>query len=130
MVINTLQFQIAGNMPFEVKVIRCEIPTEGRLLRRLDTNFIKGLKLRMHSDPVAPGTPPLALHYRDISKKEDFLKHLAGQYTYEVLGGMHTIAARKELLEEEPGAYVCSPDMHIDSHTYTVHTYVKYTYST
>ena len=59
----------------------------------------------MRSDPVAPGTPPLALHCIDVSKKEDFLEHLAGQYTYEVLGGMHTVAARKELLEEVPGIF-------------------------
>ena len=69
------------------------------------TLLIKGLKVCMCSDPVAPGTPPLPLHCIDVSKKEDFLEHLAGQYTYEVLGGMHTVAARKELLEEVTGIF-------------------------
>ena len=76
----------------------------------------------MRSDPAAPGIPPLALHCIDVSNKEDFLDHLAGQYSYEILGGMHTVAARKELLEELPGIFC----RHMDStHTYTC-TYLRF----
>ena len=96
---------ISGSTPFEIKVLSCEVPKEERLLRKLDNNFVKGLKNRMRCDPAAPGIPPLALHCKDVEKKEDFLIHLVNQYQYEVLGGTHTIAARKELLEEMPGTY-------------------------
>ena len=107
----------AANTPFDIKVLCCCVPKEERLLRKLDTNFVKGLKARMRADPVAPGIPPLALHCIDVSKKEDFLEHLAGQYAYEVLGGMHTVVARKELLEEVPGIY-CQYTVTIHTHMY------------
>ena len=89
----------------------------GEVSEELDTNFVKGLKAHMRADPVAPGIPPLALHCIDVSKKEDFLEHLAGQYLYEVLGGMHTVAARKELLEEVAGSY-CQYTVTIHTHMY------------
>ena len=63
----------------------------------------------MKEDPIAPGVPPLALHCIDVPKKVDFLPHLANQYSYEVLGGLHTVTARKELLKEIPGI-----DFHLD----------------
>ena len=92
----------------QIKVSACKMPSPERLLRKLDGTFVKGLKARMKADPVAPGIPPLALQCTDIARKEDFLPHLANQYSYEVLGGLHTISARKELLEEMPGTYVLS----------------------
>ena len=52
----------------------------------------------MQSDPIAPGIAPFAL----LRKKGDFLPHLANQYRYEVLGGLYTIAAKKELLHDMP----------------------------
>ena len=71
----------------------------------------------MRSDPVAPGIPPLALHCIDVFNKEEFLDHLAGQYSYKILGSMHTVAARKELLEELRSSFF----RHLDStHTRTL----------
>ena len=110
-----------GNLPIEVKVTACKEPKPERLLRKLDTNFVKGLKARMKADPIAPGIPPVALHCVDIPKKTDFLKHLANQYSYEVLGGLHTIAARKELMEEIPGMlrnYSPLPESEFHLYTY------------
>ena len=36
-------------------------------------------------------------------KKEDFIEHLAGEYSYEVLGGLHTLLAKQELNKDRPG---------------------------
>ena len=60
----------------------------------------------MIEDPAAPGIPPLALLCTDVAAKNSFLPHLKDQYKYEVLGGLHTVTARKELLEEIPGTIV------------------------
>ena len=59
----------------------------------------------MKADPIAPGIPLLALQLTDCreSKQEDFKAHLAGQYQYEVLGGLHSLMARQELVREAPG---------------------------
>ena len=88
----------------------CHTPKPQRLLRKVDNDFVRALKSRMKADPIAPGIPPLALLLTDsrVSKQEDFKPHLAGQYQYEVLGGLHSVMARQELVHEAPGMYVCN----------------------
>ena len=36
-------------------------------------------------------------------EKEDFIEHLAGEYSYEVFGGLHTLLAKQELNKDQPG---------------------------
>ena len=72
-----------------------------RLIRQLDTTFLKNLKYRIQEDPSGPGVPPVAVLCIDISK-EDFAERLKDSYRYEVLGGQHTVAAKAELLKENP----------------------------
>ena len=36
-------------------------------------------------------------------KKEDFIEHLAGEYSYEVLGGLHILLTKQELSKDRPG---------------------------
>jgi hypothetical protein len=97
-----------GNTPIEIKITNCQEPTYERLLRKLDGRFLRALKERMKADPIAPGIPPLALHCISVSTKSDFLPHLVNQYKFEVLGGLHSITAKKELLEEMPGHSIYS----------------------
>ena len=82
----------------QIKVSACKLPSPERLLRKLDGTFVKGLKARMKADLIAPGIPPLALQCTDIARKEDFLPHLANQYSYEVQGGLHTISTKKRVI--------------------------------
>ena len=96
-------YVFAGNTPIEIKITNCQEPTYERLLRKLDGRLLRALKERMKADPIAPGIPPLALHCISVSTKSDFLPHLVNQYKFEVLGGLHSITAKKELLEEMPG---------------------------
>ena len=59
----------------------------------------------MLEDPAAPGIPPLALLCTTVPQAPLFVENLKDQYSYEVLGGLHTVTARKELLDEMPGKY-------------------------
>ena len=74
-----------------------------RLIRQLDTTFVKHLKSRIQEDPSGPGVPPVAVLCIDVSK-EDFVERLKDSYCYEVLGGQHTVAAKTELLKENPNS--------------------------
>ena len=51
---------------------------------------------------MGPGVAPLALLWKPSTPEQEFKEHLIDQYKFEVLGGAHTIAARKELLVEAP----------------------------
>lgn len=53
----------------------------------------------------ALGTPPIAALCKDthIKGPEDFILAHQQVYKYEVLGGLHGVTARQELLEEDPG---------------------------
>ena len=42
-------------------------------------------------------------YFESNKKKEDFIKHLVGEYSYEVLGGLHTLLAKQELNKDQPG---------------------------
>ena len=92
-----------GSIPILVKVSNCNNPILSRQLRKVDPTFVNVLKKRMLDDPTALGIPPLALLCTDVSQKASFLMHLKDQYRYEVLGGLHTVTARQELLDELPG---------------------------
>jgi hypothetical protein len=97
--------RVATPTPIEIPVNQCREPTSARLLRKVDHRFVEELKRRMLEDPSAPGVSPLALlcykNKKEVSKKE-FLIHLVGEYTYKVLGGLHTLVAKKELHNEKP----------------------------
>jgi len=70
-----------------------------RLIRQLDTTFVKALKKRIQEDPSGPGVPPVAVLCINTSK-EDFVERLKDSYRYEILGGQHTVAAKSELFKE------------------------------
>ena len=72
-----------------------------RLIRELDTTFVKHLRHRIQEDPSGPGVSPVAVLCIDVSK-EDFAERLKDSYRYEVLGGQHTVAAKTELFNENP----------------------------
>jgi hypothetical protein len=94
-----------GLTPLAVKTEKCFCPEPARQLRQIDPFFIKGLKKRMMSDPSAPGTSAIALLCKSkfITTGSLFKETLRNQYEYEVLGGLHTILAKKELMVEDPG---------------------------
>ena len=83
----------------------CHTPKPQRLLRKVDNDFVRALKSRVKAGLIAPGIPPLVLLLTDsrVSKQEDFKPHLAGQYQYEVLGRLHSVMVRQELVREAPG---------------------------
>ena len=59
----------------------------------------------MIEDAAAPGVPPIAVLYSDVQQIGQFRPHLKNQYHYEVLGGLHTVTAKQQLLEEVPGGH-------------------------
>ncbi len=78
-------------------------PRESRLLREADPTFVRNLKLKMTQDPSAPGATPMAVLCKDVEVITEFhLKH-KNVYKYEVLGGLHTLIAKNQLMEEYPG---------------------------
>ena len=85
-----------------------EAPPLQRLLRRVDECFVESLKLKLQEDPTGPGVPPLALLCKEEKDKTKFRADLSGQYKFEVLGGLHSVEARKHLVEEYPGEGISS----------------------
>lgn len=77
-------------------------PAQSRLLRKVDSVFVEGLKMRLKEDPSGPGVPPLAIACKDVGKKEVFQHRHKDVYNYEVLGGLHGAKARQALLTEHP----------------------------
>ena len=53
-------------------------------------------------DPSAPGATPMAVLCRDLTKTEQFNEKFLNVYKYEVLGGLHTLKAKHQLIEEYP----------------------------
>ena len=93
---------------FNLPVINLIQPQSNlRLIRQLDSTFVKHLKHRMEEDPSGPGVSPVAVLCVDVSK-EDFAERLKDPYRYEVLGGQHTVAAKTELLKENPKSVLFS----------------------
>lgn len=56
----------------------------------------------MTHDPVAPGATPMAVLCKDIEDGAEFNEKYKNVYKYEVLGGVHTFMAKKQLIEEDP----------------------------
>ena len=59
-------------------------------------------ELRIHMMIIAvidvTGTPPIAVLYKDIKDTGDFNPMHEKVYKYEVLGGLHGVTARQELI--------------------------------
>lgn len=72
-----------------------------RLIRKLDVTFVNNLKKRIQDNPSGPGVPPIAVLCINV-EKENFAERYKDSYRYEVLGGQHTVAAKTELLRENP----------------------------
>ena len=92
-----------------IKVATCNAPVNvARQLRQIDEHFVKTLKKHMIHDPAAPGVSPLALLCVDVQDVAHYKLHLKNQYSYEVLGGLHSITAKKQLMDEMPGLFSSS----------------------
>lgn len=83
----------------------CQPPREARLLREADETFIRQLKQKMLDDPSAPGATSMAVLCKDIEKSEDFSLKYKDVYRYEVLGGLHSLVAKTQLLAEHNNPY-------------------------
>ena len=87
----------------DIAVSNLHEPPTSRLLRKIDSVFVEGLKQRLKNDPAAPGIPPFAVMCKNIRKVEEFNERHKDVYQYEVLGGLHGAKARQALLLEQPG---------------------------
>ena len=87
---------------FEIPVSQLLVPPrESRLLRGQDNIFVEKLKEKMILDPSAPGATPMAVLCKDVNI-DLFNEKFLNVYKYEVLGGLHSLVAKNELLEEYP----------------------------
>lgn len=77
-------------------------PKQSRLLREADPTFLSNLKQRMVGDPAAPGACPMAVLCKDMEEPEGFNAKHKNVYTYEVLGGLHSLIAKTQLSMEHP----------------------------
>ena len=77
-------------------------PRVSRLLQEADPTFVANLKAKMISDPSAPGSTLMAVLCKDIETVSDFNHKYKNVYKYEVLGGLHTLMAKQQLLQEYP----------------------------
>lgn len=77
-------------------------PANTRLIRSLDTTFVKKLKQKITKDPSGPGVAPVAVLCTNVQDIGQFQQRLKDVYKYEVLGGQHTSTARMELHQEHP----------------------------
>lgn len=103
----------------ELPIANISKPPKGsRLLREPDNIFIMELKKRMIKDPSAPGAAPMAVLCKDINSVDTFeMKHknvyryvhtnctlsvciIFFLFSYEVLGGLHTLLAKSQLVGE------------------------------
>lgn len=75
-------------------------PRESRLLRQADPTFVQNLKQKMLTDPSAPGATPMAVMCKDVEVVSDYNVKYKNVYKYEVLGGLHTLIAKTQLMEE------------------------------
>ena len=73
-------------------------PRESRLLRKADPTFVQNLKQKMLADPAAPGATPMAVLCIDVEVATDFNVKYKSVYKYEVLGGLHTLVAKTQLM--------------------------------
>lgn len=73
-----------------------------RLIRSLDTQFLKQLKKKIAKDPSGPGVPPIAVLCTNMQDVAQYKERYKNVYKYEVLGGQHTSMAKAELFREHP----------------------------
>ena len=90
----------------------------------MDTVFVEHLKQKLKKDPTAPGVykhfdmlgavsiiihylaigaPPLAVLCVGVKSPSEYQHKYTDVYKYEVLGGLHSITARKDILNDSPG---------------------------
>lgn len=86
----------------EIPITQLSAPKRSRLLREGDTTFISHLKKRMLADPAAPGACPMAVLCKDMQDLNDFQARYKDVYTYEVLGGLHSLLCKQQLSVEHP----------------------------
>ncbi len=77
-------------------------PKKSRLLREVDGTFLTHLKKKMEADPAALGACPMAVLCKDVDDPDNFVKRRKDVYTYEVLGGLHSLLAKSQLTMEQP----------------------------
>ena len=77
-------------------------PRDSRLLREADSTFVANLKQKMIADPSAPGATPMAVLCKDVVVLQEFNMKYKNVYKYEVLGGLHTLVAKTQLMSEYP----------------------------
>ena len=68
------------------------------MLHEADPTFVK--KAKMVRDPSAPGAAPVAVLCKDVNIISDFSLKYKNVYKYEVLRGLHTLMAKKQLAQE------------------------------
>ena len=90
---------LIGLLELPVKQL-AQPPRESRLLREADPTFVQNLKQKMLADPSAPGATPMAVLCKDVEVVADFNMKYKSVYKYEVLGGLHTLVAKTQLMEE------------------------------
>ena len=56
----------------------------------------------MLADPSAPGATPMAVLCKDVELLSEFVMKYKNVYKYEVLGGLHTLVAKTQLMSEYP----------------------------
>ena len=78
----------------------------------MDECFVESLKLKLQEDLTGPGVPPLALLCEEEKDKTKFPADLSGRYKFEVIGGLHSVEARKHLVDEYPGKGITSDSLH------------------
>lgn len=83
-------------------MVNLQQPANSRLIRSLDTTFVKKLKEKISKDPSGPGVSPVAVLCTNVRELDQFQPRLKDVYKYEVLGGQHTSTARTELHKEHP----------------------------
>ena len=88
----------AGFMELPVSQL-AQPPRESQLLWEADPNFVRNLKLKMVQDPSAPGATPMAVLCKDVEQVTEFNMKHKNVYKYEVLGGLHTLIAKNQLME-------------------------------
>lgn len=90
--------------PITIQVTTCSAPSVSvRQIRKIDVGFVKVLKKQMMEDAAAIGVPPIAVLCSDVENISQFRPHLKNHYHYEVLGGLHTVTAKQQLMQEVPG---------------------------
>ena len=71
---------------FELPVTQLIPPSATRILRKVDSTFVRALKGNIKHDPLGTGVPAAVTFTNQVTKVQ-FLESLKDAYTYEVAGG-------------------------------------------